>query len=254
MHKNISMNKSIITDAFINEAAEVLGETDCGLTGSEICKHSTFYATEYNRNIPYTEDPFKDNNGNNIKKSKALKQNLQCFSAEEQYIIISKLCEIGKFSNNERVKELKGKLFRDYSCLAPSGEIEKEFIEETSHWLKNYPDTLQHYNEAYRKYKSQDEQLYRNTLDDARIALEMFLRAILKNDKSLENQQKELGKFICGKGGSTEFSIMFWQLLNYYSKYQNNRVKHKDNVVKIEIPFIFELTTLFMRQLVRFTS
>ena len=29
------MNKSIITDAFINEAAEVLGETDCGLTGGK---------------------------------------------------------------------------------------------------------------------------------------------------------------------------------------------------------------------------
>lgn len=244
------MDKIIIEDTFITEAANALGGREYGLSVSKMCECFVSYATEYKQDIPYR----KYSHGNGLEKKIVIEQNLKCFSPEEQYIIISKLCEIGNSSNNEEVENLKRKLSRDYSSLAPSGEIEKEFIEETSHWLKNYPDALQHYNEAYRKYKSQDGQLYRNTLDDARIALEMLLRAILKNDKSLEKQQDKLGKFICAKGGTTEFSNMFWQLLNYYSKYQNNRVKHKDNVVKIEIPFIFELTTLFMRQLVRLNS
>lgn len=91
-------------------------------------------------------------------------------------------------------------------------------------------------------------------MDDARLALELLLKAILDNDKSLENQQGELGKFIVKKGGTKECSNMFWNLLNYYSNYQNNRVKHNENIAKTEITFIFELTTIFMRQLVRLNS
>lgn len=254
MQKTKSMNKKI-TDAFIAEVAQTLGDTKDGLTGNEIVKCSVSYATKYNINIPYTTCPLIEKDGNPVpNKRTALQKNLQCFSDKELYIIIRDLCDLDKFKGNKSVSELKTKLLTNYSALAPVGEIEEEFIEETSHWLEKYHRAFQNYNEAYRKYKSQDEQLIRNTLDDARLALELLLKEILANDKSLENQQGELGKFIEEKGGTKEFSNMFWQLLNHYSSYQNNKVKHNNNITKVEITFIFELTSVFMRQLVRLNS
>lgn len=254
MQKKKSMNKKI-TDAFIAEAARTLGDTNNGLTGSEICRYLVSYATRYHIDIPYTTYPFMEKDGTPVaNKRTALQKNLQCFSDEVLYIIIRDLCELEKFKDDQKVLDLKMKLLRDYFALAPVGEIEEEFIEETSHWLEKYHSAFQHYNESYRKYKSQDAQLVRNTLDDARLALELLLKEILGNDKSLENQQKELGKFIVEKGGTKEFSNMFWQLLNHYSSYQNNKVKHNDNITEVEIIFIFELTSVFMRQLVRLNS
>lgn len=249
------MDEKKITIAFISEAANVLGDTVLGLSASEICKNLVPYATKYSRDIPYTTSPLKEKDGTPVpNKRTALRLNLQCFSDEELYIVIRDLCSLEKFRDNEQVRKLKTTLFRDYSALAPVCEIEEEFIEETSHWLENYSDAFQNYNEAYRKYKSQDEKLYRNTLDDARLALELLLKAILDNDKSLENQQGELGKFIVKKGGTKDFSNIFYQLLNHYSNYQNNRIKHNENIAEAEITFIFELTTVFMRQLVRLNS
>ncbi|WP_299354115.1 hypothetical protein [uncultured Porphyromonas sp.] len=248
------MNRVIITEAFISEAADILGDTNEGLTGSEICKLCNSYAVTYNRKIPYAACPFKETDGKSINKRTALRLNLQCFSDAELYIIIRGLCEHERVKDNENVVTLKTRLLRDYSELAPSGEVDNEFREETSHWLEIYPEAYRHYNEAYRKYKSQDGQLYRNLLDDARLSLEVLLKAILSNNKSLENQQSEFGKFIREKGGTTEFSNMFWQLLNYYSRYQNNRVKHDEDIAEVEITFIFELTTVFIRQLVRLNS
>lgn len=254
MQQKRSMNKEI-TKAFIAKVADVLGDTNYGLSGAEICKYLVSYATKYNIDIPYTEYPFKEKDGTSVSnKRTAMQKNLRCFSGKTLYVIIRELCGLDKFKNNEQVKNLKTILFRDYSALAPVDEIEEELIDETSHWLETYPDAFQHYNEAYRKYKSQDEQLYRNTLDDARLALELLLKAILVNDKSMENQREKLGKFIEEKGGTKEFANMFWQLLNHYSSYQNNKVKHNENIAKAEITFIFELTTVFMRQLVRLNS
>ena len=87
----------------------------------------------------------------------------------------------------------------------------------------------------------------RNVLDDMRLALELFLKEILNNQKSLENQLSEIGNFQKGKGKSQEFINMFKQLLDYYAKYQNKYVKHDDAVKPEEIDFVIELTTLFMR-------
>ena len=118
-------------------------------------------------------------------------------------------------------------------------------IKETQVWLTNYPAVRKIYNKAIEKYSQRIYQ--RNVLDDMRLALETFLREILGNQKSLENQLAEVGKYQKDKGLSTEFISMFNRLLDYYSKYQNNYVKHNDAVKHSEIDFVIHLTTLFMR-------
>lgn len=65
----------------------------------------------------------------------------------------------------------------------------------------------------------------RNVLDDLRLALEVLLRGILGNDKSLENQIAPLGDYVRSKGGSAEFGNMFVKLVEHFTKYQNRYVK-----------------------------
>jgi len=91
----------------------------------------------------------------------------------------------------------------------------------------------------------------RNLLDDLRLSLELLLKGIFKNSKSLENQIELLGEYLKEKGGSKELTNMFVKLVDYYSKYQNTYVKHDDAVIEEEIEFIFEITSSFMKHIVR---
>lgn len=118
-------------------------------------------------------------------------------------------------------------------------------IKETQEWLTTYPKTQKLFNEAIEKYKRGIYQ--RNVLDDMRLALETFLKEILKNQKSLEKQLSDISKFQNTRGNSQEFITMFKRLLDYYSKYQNNHVKHNDAVKQNEIDFVINLTILFMK-------
>jgi hypothetical protein len=90
-----------------------------------------------------------------------------------------------------------------------------------------------------------------NVLDDMRLSLELLLKAVLGNEKSLENQIPQLGGFIKEKGGSSELANMFQKLVDYYAKYQNSYVKHDDAVIEEEVEFVIELTSSFMKHLVR---
>ncbi len=91
----------------------------------------------------------------------------------------------------------------------------------------------------------------RNVLDDLRLALETLLHDLLGNHKSLENQLQPLGAFIKERDGSPELTNMFVKLIEYYAKYQNTYVKHDNAVVEQEVGFMFEVSSCFMRHLVR---
>ena len=81
--------------------------------------------------------------------------------------------------------------------------------------------------------------------------MELLLKVIFGNGKSLENQISEIGMFISNNGGSKQFTNMFRTLVDYYSKYQNTFVKHNDAVIEEEVEFIFEMTSSFMKHLVK---
>ena len=246
-----------MTPSFIRRAAEILGDTNHGLKGSMIGTLLGDYAYLYSRDIPYTLSDYrlKNKNGEEARnKRTALEENLKVFSPQEQYIIIRDLCNHDTLKNNQAVKSLALKLQEDYGHLAPKEDITEEInqeIEETQHYLDSYPKVLKVYNEALQKFRNKDKQLFRNLLDDARLALELMLKSILSNNKSLDNQLSDLGKWVKERGGTPEFRNMFQKILEYYSKYQNEHIKHNDDVVEKEVSYIFEQTTLFLRQLAR---
>ena len=104
----------MIDKEFIAFASNILGDTDYGLSGSEICKYFADYAVTYRVAIPYSSYPDK----NFPNKKTALEKNLKCFKPEQQFKIILDLCGLPKFSENEKVKDLLIKLVGRYSKLS----------------------------------------------------------------------------------------------------------------------------------------
>jgi len=128
-------------------------------------------------------------------------------------------------------------------------KLDSEIVSNTKHWLDKFPRALKLYSTAIDKYKL--KKFERNVLDDMRLALEVLLQELFSNTKSLENQISILGTFTSAKGRSVEFTNMFSKLIDYYCKYQNTYIKHSDKVNESEVEFIIEMTSIFMRNLIK---
>jgi len=236
----------MIPITFLSYACDILADTKTGLTGSKIVEYCVAFAVRYGIEIPYNKYPFFDSPN----KRTALLKNLQAFKPEQQYLIIKELCELDKWSDDPKIKDLKIKLISRFGSLFQGSEcINEILIEETKHWLEPFTKAKQNYLKALEKFNN--GVFLRNSLDDLRLSLELLLQEIFGNSKSLENQISEVGSMVTLKGGSKEFANMFQKLVEYYTKYQNTYVKHNDRVMELEIEFIFELTSSFMKHFVR---
>ena len=236
---------------FLNRAAALLADTSSGMTGPKIVDAINEFAERWGVRVPHPEYPWEAPS-----KRAALLDSLKAFSPSQQFVIIEELCEhfsfpVGSPSLAER-RKLKAELFAKHGALRPNKEVrelEVPLIEETRHWLSTYPDALRLFEDARLKYDARVFQ--RNLIDDLRVSLEVLLKAILGNGRSLENQLSEIGKRLKEKGASPQFRNMFASLLDYYAKFHNDHVKHDDKLPEEEIEFVFELTASFMKHLVR---
>lgn len=130
---------------------------------------------------------------------------------------------------------------RNYSIY--DGKYQSEIL-RISKILRNYQKSFECYLSAVDKLEN--NHFERNILDDLRLTLELFIKAILNNNKSLENQREQLGSYCKNKGISKEIYNMFDKLIDFFSKYQNNYIKHDNEVNKNEVLFIFNLTNTFI--------
>ena len=150
---------------------------------------------------------------------------------------------------------LKVKLFSEYNEFADqdnSEAIHRTLVIETRHWLSDHSEVKKLFDEALQKH---DHGVFRrNTLDDLRLALEILVRQLFDNHKSLDNQIPLIGQFVKQRGGSPQLANMFERLVDYYTKYQNTYIKHDDAVITAEIEFVFELTSSFMKHFLRLKS
>lgn len=239
------MNNNLIPDDFLNHAADILGATDSPFSWTQIARYFRAKAVDLNVTIPYSSDTFPEGLPN---KRTGLFKNLKAFSAGQQFLLIKELCE--RF-DNPKTKDLQAKLISRFGHLSPlpHHDLDVELIAETKTLLTDYPTAKKSYDSGLEKRKN--EIYERNLLDDLRLSLELLLKAILKNNRSLENQTVDLGQFQKQKGTSTELTGMFIKLMDYYGKYQNDKVKHNDRVNPEEVDMIIELTTSFMKFLIK---
>lgn len=243
------MQDRTISPTFLSHAADVLADTQTGLTGNDIIRATRGYAMEYGVQLPHPSYPFSATS-----KRVALNENLLAFSPTQQYRIIRELCDHPSFSAvpNPTRRNLKIQLATRYGHLDaehPSSDLNESLVEEARHWLQGFPSALSLYNDALAKLQA--GVFHRNLLDDLRLSLEKLIQAVFGNQKSLENQIPLVGNYIKEHGGSTELTNMFVKLIDYYAKYQNSYVKHDDSVIEPEIEFLFEITSSFMKHLVR---
>lgn len=242
------MFDSQLPTTFIANAADTLGDTHKGLSGSDIAKLMRGYAGEYGCQIPHPIYPYDAAN-----KRTALYENLQAFSATQQHRILRELCDykvIGQISPERRsIKIALATTYRDYNIDVGINVVNETLIEETRHWLDVSPEALGLYNDAIGKYRA--GVFERNVVDDMRLSLELLLKQLFGNDRSLENQIPAVGQLIKGRGGSTELVNMFTKLVDYYCKYQNSYVKHADAVIAHEVEFVLEITSSFMKHMIR---
>ena len=119
-------------------------------------------------------------------------------------------------------------------------------------WLSTYEKAQNQYRQALNdmlkgKYD-------RQVVDSLRLALELFLKQFLGNDKSLENQVKDLGVYLKNKNLSSEVSNMFFKLIDCYAKYNNSHAKNDDSVDENELDFLLYLTGSFIRFLIKINN
>lgn len=237
-----------ITHVFLSHACNIIAST---LSSGNIIELTSAYAVKYNVDLPHTHLPLEPN------KLTALLENILMFSPEAQFQIIKELCDQPTLlqKNPKVASDLKLKLVTRFHHLDQNpaqNEATPELIEETKHWLAFFPDALRLYENALQKHAYGE--FRRNVLDDMRLSLEKLIQEIVDNQKSLENQPPHIGAFIKEKGGSPELTNMLLKLFDYYGKYQNTYVKHDDAVRKEEVVFLIELTSSFMKHLVRLKS
>lgn len=131
--------------------------------------------------------------------------------------------------------------------LYPAGaeELDAALVSQVLVWLNDVPNVRERFASALTLYGKPDH--VRDVADNLRRALEEALRHVLGNTKSLENQQAELGAYLKERGIAPEVANTYWQLVNLYSKFQNDRVKHGDKVLEKEIELVLYLTGTFIR-------
>jgi len=110
--------------------------------------------------------------------------------------------------------------------------------------LAKYPESAKVYQDALNKLGK--DTYDRNLLDDLRLCLELLLKEVLGNSKRLESQKDALGEYLKRNDCSKEISNMVWQLLDYYAKYQNDKVKHADKYRNEEVELLINLSSSFI--------
>lgn len=233
-----------LDDAFITFAADVLADTNSGLSGMKIVEYCNSYAINFNKKTPYGSYPFDAPN-----KRSALRDNLRVFDDAEQFRIIKELCELPFFEGNTKAADLKIKLFSRYGNLATEKISETELVQKTKHWLSAHPSALTQYENALAKFEGGIFE--RNTLDDMRLSFELLVKDLLGNQKSLENQIGDIGSMLKTAGASAELRNMVPSVIKYYTDFQNNHVKHNAAVNSSEIEYVIELTSVIMKFLVK---
>lgn len=127
--------------------------------------------------------------------------------------------------------------------------LDEKLVNDNLNWLEDYPEARGKFHEALIMSLKKDNP--RSIIDNMRLALELFLRAFLVSDKSLENQKSVIGQYFKDCGTPVEISNMYSTLLSQYAKYQNEHIKHGDTCSENEVEFMIYLTGAFIRFLIQ---
>ena len=104
--------------------------------------------------------------------------------------------------------------------------------------LEETPNPMKLYDDAVTFLYGIDS---RAALDNLRLCIEQLMKETLGNNKPLEKQKEDLGKYLKTKGLSSEIRTLALNTLGSFTKYQNNNVKHNLKDEYAEKDFVFSM-------------
>lgn len=154
-----------------------------------------------------------------------------------------------RFAEAMKICNINAKILNDNGSyeIYPSDIdfLDEPLITDVLNWLNDFSNVKSIFSKVLKTERINNN--YRNIVDDLRLSLELFLKKILNNNKSLENQKSYIGEYFKNNDVSTEISNMYVVLMDYYAKYNDNHAKHNDSVIEIEIDYLIYLTSSFIR-------
>ncbi len=195
------------------------------------------YREYYGKSVPFTIAMFNESNWEDIK----------------EFITLMYMCVIRNDKKDlfeHKINEYLRRFTVQYIFL--KGEfvssdyiLEQPVVKAVLDWIDLYPDASKAYHSALNKIS--DGIYVRNAIDDMRLSLESLIRCLTGTSKTLENQIKPLGVLLKGKGVPPQTINMITTMITYYTKYQNDYVKHHDSVNKDDLEMIVNMTVNIMK-------
>lgn len=130
--------------------------------------------------------------------------------------------------------------------------LDQKLIVDILNWLNDYPDAKEQYNTALRTFLKGD--FSRNIIDSLRLSVELFFKKLFHNGASLENQFRGIGEYLKSKGVSVEVRNMYVKLLDCFTAYNNQHIKHNDHsdlIGQSEIEYMIYLAGSFLRFIIQ---
>jgi hypothetical protein len=143
-----------------------------------------------------------------------------------------------------KVDRLLNNKIREINPNFDRQSLNTELVGKTLVSFKDFPEAAKTFTSALQTFKEGGDD--RHVVDGMRVALEIFLKAKLKNQKSLENQKSDLGNLLKKSGTSPEIMNMFDKLITGYTLYQNEYVKHNNRIKRDEVELLINLTLTFI--------
>ncbi len=133
--------------------------------------------------------------------------------------------------------------------VMPSGcmLLDEEIILPSLEWLARYPSVKKIFMKALLGYLAFDntDEAARTIYDDLRSSFELLLKNILNNNKTLENNAKELKDWMTARDVHPSIIKTYTTILAKYEDYMND-VKHVRRYNSKELEFMFYQTSLFI--------
>jgi len=142
--------KGDLPTSFVAHAADVLGDTNAGLTDAQIVRLMRGFAAEYRKEIPHAVYP---NDAPN--KRSSLYDNLLPFSRPQKHRILRELCDYSGFAitspERQQIKIALATTYKEFDSETGASNLNEALIQETRHWLDACPPALMIYNDAIGK-------------------------------------------------------------------------------------------------------
>lgn len=212
------------------------------MSPEEIVDLTEAFAKSVGKEVPFTEENIAFfTTSNNI-----LRKNIDSLSDDEKFEFMAQLQKLSYIKcRPELVEEIT-----DLLAYQDQMSGSKESRNNISNLLSAYsPKIRQQWVKACVFFDQED---YRNSLDNVRLAVELLVKELTKSQASLENQQKDLGNFLKAKGIGKQVRNYLHSILNIYEKIQNNEAKHDvpDTLSQEEVMFIMNQSYVLMKFLI----